>query len=150
MTWNFNNNIVSCFAECRNHSEKYRKHSPNSLSSVTLGKEVSVTCTTAAVSLPSALFRTLDKVFIECHLVLSKEKSSWRRQVMVTEALPSVLNDTRQRSACWTDTHQKNSSGPPWQPLCRESQADTWQRRLLCREPVCLALYKGSISGPLY
>jgi hypothetical protein len=42
----------NCFAECFRHSARPRKHSANSLSSVTLDKEVSVNCTLATAYLP--------------------------------------------------------------------------------------------------
>jgi hypothetical protein len=48
---------------------------------------------------------TLGKAFAECHLILINEKSSSRRQVMVTEPLPSV---------CWTNTLQREHQ---WAPL---------------------------------
>jgi hypothetical protein len=46
--------------------------------------------TSATASLLNTFCRTLDKDFTECHLVLSKEKSPSRRQVTVTETLPSA------------------------------------------------------------
>jgi hypothetical protein len=39
--------------------------------------------------LPSAFYRALGKEFVECHLVLGKEKSPSWRQVTVTDPLPS-------------------------------------------------------------
>jgi hypothetical protein len=72
-----NNTIgTGCFAECFRHSIKPRKHSANSLTSVTLGKEVSVKCTSATASLSSTFCRALGKVFVKCHRVLDKEKLS--------------------------------------------------------------------------
>jgi hypothetical protein len=72
-----------------------RKHSANALPSVTLDKERSANCTSATASLPSTFCRALGKDFAECHLVLGKLKSPSRRQVTVTEPLPSVGLDTR-------------------------------------------------------
>jgi hypothetical protein len=57
----------------------------------TLGKERSANCTSAAVSLPSTFYRALGKEFVECRLTLGKEKSPSRRQVTVTDPLPSVF-----------------------------------------------------------
>jgi hypothetical protein len=83
------------------------------LPSVTLGKERSANCTSATVSLPSTFCRaldkefaechlTLDKEFVECHLTLGKEKSPSRRQVTVTDPLPSVFyHGPRQRVLQW-------------------------------------------------
>jgi hypothetical protein len=44
--------------------------------SVTLHKEASMSYTSATASLSSTFCRTFNKVFIECHLVLDKEKLS--------------------------------------------------------------------------
>jgi hypothetical protein len=74
-----------------------RKYLVNSLSSVTLGKEVSANCISATSSLPSTFCRTLDKNFTECHLVPDKEKSLLRCKVVVTKPLPSIRENTRQR-----------------------------------------------------
>lgn len=72
----------NCFAEWFNHSIKLRKHSTNSLSNVTLGKEFSANCTSVKLFLSSIHYRTLDKDFIERrYLVLDKEKSSTLRQI---------------------------------------------------------------------
>jgi hypothetical protein len=87
----------SSFVECLRHSANPRKHSANTLPSVTLGKERSANCTSATASLPSTFCRALGKEFAECHLVLGKEKSPSRRQVTVTDPLPSVFFGTRQR-----------------------------------------------------
>jgi hypothetical protein len=72
-------------------------HSAKALPSVTLGKERSANCTSATASLPSTFRRALGKDFAECHLTLGKEKSLSRRQVTVTDPLPSVFFGTRQR-----------------------------------------------------
>jgi hypothetical protein len=87
----------SSFAECRRHSAKAILHSAKALPSVTLGKERSANCTSATASLPSTFCRALDKEFAECRLTLGKEKSPSRRQVTVTDPLPSVFFGTRQR-----------------------------------------------------
>jgi hypothetical protein len=115
----------SSFAECLRHSAKPRKHSAKCLSSVTLGKERSANCTSATASLPSTFCRTLGKDFAECHLVLGKEKSSSRRQVTVTDPLPSVFFGTRQRGQFYRvpaimALGKDCSSGPHRQSLCRE------------------------------
>lgn len=107
---------IDCFAECRKHSTKSRKHSTNSMLSVTLGKEDSVNCTSTIASLLSVFCRTLVKVFTECHLVLVKENSSWCRQATVTKTLPN---------ACRHDTRQWKLQWAPRQHLCREPQTDT-------------------------
>jgi hypothetical protein len=87
----------SFFAECRRHSAKAILHSTKALPSVTLGKERSANCTSATTSLTSTFCRALGKDFAECHLTLGKEKSLSRRQVTVTDPLPSVFFGTRQR-----------------------------------------------------
>jgi hypothetical protein len=115
----------SSFAECFRHSTNTRKHSTNALSSVTLGKEVSANYTSATTSLPSTFCRALGKDFAECHLVLGKEKSLSRRQVTVTEPLPSVLVGPRQRShLCRVPAilalGKDGCSGPLRQSLCQE------------------------------
>jgi hypothetical protein len=115
----------SSFAECLRHSAKHIKHSANTLPSVTLGKERSVNCTSATASLPSTFCRALGKDFAECHLVLGKEKSPSRRQVTVTDPLPSVFFGTRQRGQfCRVPAimalGKDGSSGPHRQSLCRE------------------------------
>jgi hypothetical protein len=109
------------FVECLRHSAKPRKHSANTLPSVTLGKERSANCTSATASLPS----TFCRAFAECHLVLGKEKSPSRRQVTVTDPLPSVFFGTRQRGQfCRVSAimalGKDRSSGPHRQSLCRE------------------------------
>jgi hypothetical protein len=81
---------ISSFAVCLRHSAKAILHSAKALPSVTLGKERSANCTSAAVSLPSTFCRALGKEFAECLLPLGKEKSPSRRQVTVTDPLPSV------------------------------------------------------------
>jgi hypothetical protein len=63
----------NCFVECFNHLAKPRKQSTNFLSSVTLGNEVSMNCTSATTFLSSTFYQTLVKVFTECHLVLGKK-----------------------------------------------------------------------------
>jgi hypothetical protein len=122
-----------CFFSCARQSPHYRtqllcqprKHLANTLPSVTLGKERSANCTSATTSLPSTLCRALGKEFAECHLVLGKEKSSSRRQVTVTDPLPSVFFGTRQRGQfCRVSAimalGKDRSSGPHCQSLCRE------------------------------
>jgi hypothetical protein len=69
-------------------------HATKSLSSVTRGKESSANITSATTSLPSTFYRSLGKVFPECHLVLGKEKPSSRRLVTETAPLPSVYRPT--------------------------------------------------------
>jgi hypothetical protein len=95
--------------------------------------------------------RTLDELYIgnslfaeyflfaECHLTLGKEKSLSRRQVTVTDPLPSVFFGTRQRRVQWA---------PQPVPVPR-ALVGTRQRRLLCRVSGGLALGKESSSGPL-
>jgi hypothetical protein len=53
------------FNECLRHLTKPKKHSANSLPSVTLNKEVSMNCTSVAASLPRIFCRVFDKVFAE-------------------------------------------------------------------------------------
>jgi hypothetical protein len=55
----------SSFVECLRHSAKPRKHSANTLPSVTLSKERSANCTSATASLPSTFCRALGKDFAE-------------------------------------------------------------------------------------
>jgi hypothetical protein len=81
---------ISSFAVCLRHSAKAILHSAKALPNVTLGKERSVNCTSAAVSLPSTFCRALGKEFAECLLTLGKEKSPSRRQVTVTDPLCRV------------------------------------------------------------
>ena len=104
---------------------KHRKHSANTLPSVTLGKERSANCTSATASLPSTFCRAFGKEFAECHLVLGKEKSTSRRQVTVTDPLPSVFFGTRQigqfcRVSAIMALGKDRSSGTHRQSLCRE------------------------------
>jgi hypothetical protein len=80
---------ISSFAVCLRHTAKANLHSANALPSVTLGKERSVNCTSATASLPSTICRAL-----------GKEKSPSRRQVTVTDPLPSAVCGTRQRGQC--------------------------------------------------
>jgi hypothetical protein len=87
----------SSFAECLRHSAKAILHSVKALPSVTLDKKRSANCTSATASLPSTFCRALGKEFAECYLTLGKEKSPSRRQVTVTDPLPSVFLGTRQR-----------------------------------------------------
>jgi hypothetical protein len=107
----------SSFAECLRHSAKAILHSAKALPSVTLGKERSANCTSATASLPSTFCRALGKE-------LGKEKSPSRRQVTVTDLLPSVFVGTRQRRLlCRVSSGlalgKESSSGPLCQPLCR-------------------------------
>jgi hypothetical protein len=116
----------NCFAECFRHSAKPRKHPAKSLPSVTLDKEVSTNCTSATTSLSSTFYRAL-----------SIEKSLSRRQVTMTETLPSVPNDTRQRgSLCRVPAGltlgKEGSSVPPRQALCRQPRVGTRQREHQC------------------
>jgi hypothetical protein len=74
---------IDVFAECLNHSA-------NSLPSVALDKEGSAHSASTKPSLPSTLFRALDKDFVECQEVLGKEKQPSRRRVTETASLPSV------------------------------------------------------------
>jgi hypothetical protein len=115
----------SSFVVCLRHSTKAILHLAKALPSVTLGKERSANCTSAAVSLPSTFCRALDKEFAECHLTLGKEKSPSRHQVTVTNPLPSVFFGTRQRGQFYrvpaiTALGKDGSSGPHRQSLCRE------------------------------
>jgi hypothetical protein len=128
------------FAECLRHSAKAILHSAKALPSVTLDKERSANCTSSTTSLPSTFCRALGKEFAECHLTLGKEKSPSRRQVTVTDPLPSVCyHGPRQRRLQWA---------PPPVPVPR-ALVGTRQRRLLCRVSSGLALGKESSSGPL-
>jgi hypothetical protein len=93
--------------------------------SQTLGKERSANWTSATASLPSTFCRALGKEFAECHLTLDKEKSPSRRQVTVTDPLPSVFFGNRQRGqfcrvSALTTLGKDGSSGPHRQSLCRE------------------------------
>jgi hypothetical protein len=119
----------SSFAVCLRHTAKTILHSTNALPSVTLGKERSVNCTSATASLPSTICRAL-----------GKEKSPSRRQVTVTDPLPSVYTrGPRQRL-------------PQWAPLpvpVPRALVGTRQRRLLCRVSVGQVLGKEPSSGPL-
>jgi hypothetical protein len=125
---------------CLKHSAKAILHSAKALPSVTLGKERSANCTSAAVSLPSTFCRALGKEFAECLLPLDKEKSPSRRQVTVTDPLPSVCyRGPRQRRVQWA---------PPPVPVPR-ALIDTRQRRTLCRVSSGSALGKESSSGSL-
>jgi hypothetical protein len=60
------------------HLAKLGKHSAKSLPSVALDKESLANCTSATTSSPSTYYRALNKDFVECHLVLGKEKSPSR------------------------------------------------------------------------
>jgi hypothetical protein len=130
---------ISSFAVCSKHTAKTILHSAKALPSVTLDKERSANCTSATASLPSTFCRALGKVFAECHLALGKEKSPSRRQVTVTDPLPSAYDDTRQRLVQWT---------PQPVPVPR-ALVGTRQRRFLCRVSGGLALGKEPSSGPL-
>jgi hypothetical protein len=113
----------SSFAECLRHSAKPRKHS---------GKNARRT-----VHRQRPLCRVL---FVGHYLVLGKEKSPSRRQVTVTDPLPSVCyHGPRHRPLQWA---------PPPVPVSR-ALVGTRQRRLLCRVSSGLALGKESSSGPL-
>src|SRR5688500_7096742 len=82
---------ISSFAVCLIHSAKAILHSAKALPSVTLHKERSANCTSATSSLPSTFCRAL-----------GKEKSPSRRQVTVTDPLPSVCSrGPRQRLVQW-------------------------------------------------
>jgi hypothetical protein len=74
---------------------KSEKHSAKSLPSVTLGEERSTNSTSATASMLSTFYQALGKDFVECHLVLGKQKQPSRRLVTETTPLPSVLGDTR-------------------------------------------------------
>jgi hypothetical protein len=130
---------ISSFVVCLKHTAKAILHSAKALPSVTLGKERSANCTSATASLSSTFCRALGKDFAECHLALGKEKSPSRRQVTVTDPLPSAFCDTRQRLVQWT---------PQPVPVPR-ALVGTRQRRLLCRVSGGLALGKEPSSGPL-
>ena len=108
---------ISSFVVCLRHTTKAILHSAKPLPSVTLGKERSVNCTSTTASLPSTFCRALGKE-------LGKEKSPSRRQVTVTDLLPSVFVGTRQRRLlCRVSSGlalgKESSSGPLCQPLCR-------------------------------
>jgi hypothetical protein len=116
---------ISSFAVCLRHTTKAILHSAKALPSVTLDKERSVNCTSATASLPSTCCRALGKDFVECHLALGKEKAPSRRQVTVTDPLPSAFCGTRQRGQfCQVFAREALgkdwSSGPHRQSLCRE------------------------------
>jgi hypothetical protein len=61
----------SCFDECLKHSAKHGKHSTKAL---TLGKEVSIDCTSATTYLPSIFYRTLGKDVAECYRDIRQRK----------------------------------------------------------------------------
>lgn len=99
----------------------------NFLSSVTLDKYDLVNCILITVSLSNALYRTL-----------GKEKSLLWRQVMVTEALPSLLTDTWQiRSICRV-----------FAGLALGKESSSELHVSLCAESHWLALGEGNTSGP--
>jgi hypothetical protein len=122
---------ISSFVVCSKHTAKAILHSAKALPSVTLGKERSANCTSATASLSSTFCRALGKV--------GKEKSPSRRQVTVTDPLPSAYGDTRQRLVQWT---------PQPVPVPR-ALVGTRQMRFLCRVSGGLALGKEPSSGPL-
>jgi hypothetical protein len=113
---------------CSKHTAKTILHSAKALPSVTLDKERSANCTSATASLPSTFCRAL-----------GKEKSPSRRQVTVTDPLPSAYGDTRQSLVQWT---------PQPVPAPR-ALVGTRQRRFLCRVSGGLALGKEPSNGPL-
>jgi hypothetical protein len=105
----------------------------------TLGKESSANSTSAMAYLPSTFYRPLDKDFVECQLVLGKEKWPSRRWVTETTPMPSVLGDTRQRSylcrvspAC---TRQRVHQRGPASGSLPSALGGTRQSLLLCRVP---------------
>jgi hypothetical protein len=100
------------FVECLKHSTKPGKHSAKALPTVTLGKESSTNCTSVTTSLSSTFYRALDKVFVESHSVLDKEKLSSRHQVTTTEPVPSVTK--------------------LWLTLCRVSTLQTLDKEAPC------------------
>jgi hypothetical protein len=129
--------LGECFAEC----DTRQKSSAN--------------CTSAMTSLSSTFYRSLDKDFAECYQVLGKENLPSRRLVMVTEPLPSVLVDTRQRvSLCRaykvtldkefpslpsvrrTSTRQRGHQRAPLSAPLSSALGGTRQRLLLCRVPM--------------
>ena len=58
----------SDFAVCHRHSAKTKKHSANTLPSVTLGKQHMSSTVSANSYLPSVFYRALDKWFAECQI----------------------------------------------------------------------------------
>ena len=101
------------FAECLRHSAKADIYSAKPLPSVTLDKGRSVNSLLAKTSLPSALYRALNKGFAEC------QSDTRQRKVAATAALPSVKVKHSAKvpalpSAVDLDTRQR------W-PLCRVS-----------------------------
>jgi hypothetical protein len=77
-----------------------------------------VNSTSTTASLSSTFYQALDKVFVECHSILGKEKSLSRRLVMETVSLPSVLGDTRQRNyLCRVSTSLHSTKGLPAGPF---------------------------------
>jgi hypothetical protein len=56
----------------------------------------------------------LAKMFAECQGALGKEKRPLRRRVTETASLPSVTDDTRQRSyLCWVSSQKHSAKDPP-------------------------------------
>jgi hypothetical protein len=108
------------------------------LSSVALGKEGSAHSVSVKPSLLSTFSRALGEVFAECQEVLDKEKQPSRRRVTETASLPSVLDNTRQRSyLCRVSVGQHSAknppAGPPCQVFCRVLLYGTQQSVLLCQ-----------------
>jgi hypothetical protein len=109
---------ISSFAVCLKHTAKAILHSAKALPSVTLSKERSANCTSATASLPSTFCRAL-----------GKEKSSSRRQVTVTDPLPSASCDTRQRRLlCRVSGGQALGKEPSSGPLCQYLCRVPWQK----------------------
>jgi hypothetical protein len=128
------------------------KHLAKSLSNVTLSKEVSANCTSTTAYLLSTFCRALDKDFVECNLVIGKEKSLSWRQMMVTETLLSVLHDNRQRlPLCQVSVVLTLGKDAPVGPFA-SSFAKCIRRhstKALCLSSARLALVNGSTNGPL-
>jgi hypothetical protein len=115
--------VLAATPTCVSH---YRTQLLCRVSRKTLGKERSANCTSATTSLPSTFCRALGKEFAECHLILGKEKSPSRRQVTVTDPLPSVFLGTRQRGQfCRVSSAmalgKDDSSGPTANPYAESS-----------------------------
>jgi hypothetical protein len=93
------------------------------------------------------------KRFAECQGALGKEKRSLRRRVMETASLPSVTDDTRQRSYLCRVSSQKhsakNSSLPSatWDTRQRTRQGGS-SCQALCRVPRTLHSAKNLYQCP--
>jgi hypothetical protein len=85
------------FAVCLRHSAKPKKHLAKGMPSVALGEQHSLKIMSAKPTLPSAIYRALDKVFVMCYVALGKKRSRDGEKT-VTETLPSATTARTQKS----------------------------------------------------